>query len=319
MRLAYLLAASHSGSTLTAFLLSSHPEIASVGELKATYIAPVDAYLCSCHERIIDCDFWSRIESRMHAEIPGYTITDSQTDLQTQARPFASKLLRPLHRGPALELVRDLGLTVSPGWSALRRNFAKRNVALVRAIQAETGASVIADSSKSALRLKYLLKIPELDIRVIWLVRDGRGVSLAYRDPALFADAKDPSVRGGGAGRAYEAGRDVPHGALEWTRCIEEQQHVLATMDQDRWLNVRYEDLCANPTAELGRIHAFLDLAPAEAQLKSRPHHVIGNGMRLDTTTEVSLDERWRESLSAEALTTFERIAGPLNRSLGYD
>ena len=34
--LVYILAASHSGSTLLAMLLSTHPEICTVGELKAT-------------------------------------------------------------------------------------------------------------------------------------------------------------------------------------------------------------------------------------------------------------------------------------------
>ena len=35
-RLAYLLAASHSGSTLLAMLLGAHPEACTAGELKAT-------------------------------------------------------------------------------------------------------------------------------------------------------------------------------------------------------------------------------------------------------------------------------------------
>jgi hypothetical protein len=33
-RLAYILAASHSGSTLLSMLLGSHPQIATVGEMK---------------------------------------------------------------------------------------------------------------------------------------------------------------------------------------------------------------------------------------------------------------------------------------------
>jgi hypothetical protein len=45
---------------------------------------------------------------------------------------------------------------------------------------------------------------------------------------------------------------------------------------------------------------------------------VIGNGMRLDATREVRLDERWKTALDPEALGTFEAVAGDLNRRLGY-
>ena len=38
-------------------------------------------------------------------------------------------------------------------------------------------------------------------------------------------------------------------------------------------------------------------------------HHVVGNGMRLDTTSQVSLDERWRLVLTEEELEIFDREA----------
>ena len=47
VRLVYILAASHSGSTLLAMLLGSHPDVCTVGELKATSLGNVEEYLCS--------------------------------------------------------------------------------------------------------------------------------------------------------------------------------------------------------------------------------------------------------------------------------
>jgi hypothetical protein len=41
---------------------------------------------------------------------------------------------------------------------------------------------VLVDSSKVGIRLKYLLRIPEIDIRVIRVIRDGRAVALTYTD-----------------------------------------------------------------------------------------------------------------------------------------
>ncbi len=47
IRLIYILAASHSGSTLLSLLLGSHPEITTIGELKATSLGDPDQYRCS--------------------------------------------------------------------------------------------------------------------------------------------------------------------------------------------------------------------------------------------------------------------------------
>ena len=59
--LVYLLAASHSGSTLTAQLLASHPEIGTIGELKASARGNPEDYLCSCGVQISLCTFWGRL------------------------------------------------------------------------------------------------------------------------------------------------------------------------------------------------------------------------------------------------------------------
>ena len=45
-RLVYILAASHSGSTLLATLLGAHRDTVSVGELKATSLGNADEYKC---------------------------------------------------------------------------------------------------------------------------------------------------------------------------------------------------------------------------------------------------------------------------------
>jgi hypothetical protein len=40
--------------------------------------------------------------------------------------------------------------------------------------------------------------------------------------------------------------------------------------------------------------------------------------MRLDATSEIRLDERWRDSLTADDLSEFDAVAGALNRQYGY-
>ena len=84
--------------------------------------------------------------------------------------------------------------------------------------------------------------------------------------------------------------------AREWRRSNEEAEHVLAGLDRSRWIEVRYEEVCADPKGTLRRIFDFLGLDPSRwvQGFRSVEHHVVGNGMRLDSTSEIRPDERWK-------------------------
>jgi hypothetical protein len=319
--LAYILAASHSGSTLLAMLLNAHPEVCSVGELKATNLGDVERYRCSCGALIRQCRFWASVSQAMAERGIPFDITDARTDFRAGASAYARWLLGPLHRGRVLEGLRDAALAMSPSWHRGLRQVQQRNLTLVETVCELTGARVVVDSSKVALRLKYLLRNPDLDVRVVRLVRDGRAVALTYTDPATFADARDPSLRGGGCGGDRPGERlSLAQAARAWRRSNEEAKNLLATLDPSRWTSIRYEDLCVSPRDVLAGVFTFLGLDPgkAAADFRSVEHHVVGNGMRLDSTSEVRLDERWKSVLTEDDLQVFQAVAGDMNRRYGY-
>ena len=70
----------------------------------------------------------------------------------------------------------------------------------------------------------------------------------------------------------------------------------------------------------MGRLFSFIGVDPERGRnrLRSGEHHIIGNGMRFDTTSDVILDERWRSILKSKELEAFDAIAGHLSRRLGY-
>jgi hypothetical protein len=321
IRLVYLLAASHSGSTLLAMLLGSHPDICTVGELKATALGNIDAYRCSCGRPIRVCTFWSGVTAAMRARGFDFDIAQAGTDLRHGASDRARRLLKPLHRGVLLEAIRDVALRLTPGWTAHLGRVDAVNAALVAAIQERTQAAVIVDSSKIGIRLKYLLRNPAFDVKVIRLVRDGRAVALTYVDPERFADARDPRLRGGGSGATRENERKpIAQAAREWRRSNEEAQAIVERLDPARWIEVRYEAVCAQTTETLDRICRFVGVPNrVAADFRAVEQHVIGNGMRLDTTSDIRLDEAWRDTLTAADLAAFDAVAGALNRRLGYD
>jgi hypothetical protein len=321
-RLAYLLAASHSGSTLLALLLGAQYGACSAGELKATSLGRADAYRCSCRKLIRDCEFWQAISAAMAERgIPDFDITNAGTNFFDVESAYAKRLLAPLHRGPAWEFTRDVALSISSKWRTHRRAADRRNTALVESVLTVTGSRIVIDSSKVALRLKYLLQNPRLDIKIIRVIRDGRAVSMTYIDDWNFADASDPSLRNGGTGhKRASVRRNMEEAANEWKRSQEAAECLLATLPRSQWTEVRYEELCANPEDTLRRLNRFLGLDADNIVMDFRAQqpHVIGNGMRFDTTTSIRLDERWKTHLPPADLATFERIAGDMNRRYGY-
>jgi len=322
-QLVYILAASHSGSTLLSMLLGSHPQIATVGEIKlsASAMGEINRYRCSCGELIQECKFWWKVKKGMASRGFDFDIADAGTDYRAVKSRYAYWLLGPLHRGRLLESVRDAALGVCPTWRKHLSEIHRRNAALISTVSEIRKADVIVDSSKIAMRLKYLLRNPKLDVKVIRLVRDGRAVSLTYMDPAVFADAKDQNRRGGGGGGNRENERlSMTQAAYQWRRCNEEAEHILRRLDKSRWSEVRYEELCKDTDNMLDRVFEFLGLDPQKRikHFRSVEHHIVGNGMRLDSTSEIKLDERWRKILTTQDLEIFDSTAGKMNLKYGY-
>lgn len=210
---------------------------------------------------------------------------------------------------------------MSTTWRREYKRVQARTAALVASIIERSGKRVVVDSSKIGIRLKYLLRNPALDVSVVRLIRDGRAVALTYMNTALFADASDERLRGGGFGITGDrCGVSMAEAAFGWKRSNEEAENVIAGIDPSRLIEVRYETFCRNPQAEAARIFEFLGVCPDDtlARFRFAVHHVVGNGMRLDTDREVRLDDRWKDVLKQDELDVFDSVAGSLNRRLGY-
>ena len=305
-------------------LLGVNSEICTVGELKMTpsSLGDINLYRCSCKEAILECPFWQEVRKQMARRGIEFDVANSGTDFGCNGSTHAQRLSRAKYRGVLPEMIRDAGLWFSPAWRKHYRRTQQRNVALMEIVPNISGGKIIIDSSKAAIRLKYLLKNRGINIKVIRLIRDGRAVALTYMDPAGFADAKDPAMRGGGSGgKRPDKQLSMAQAAHEWRRSNEEAENVLRCLDKSQWIRVHYEDLCKDTENTLGRLFEFLGLDPNKhtGDFRSIEQHVVGNGMRMDATSEIQLDERWREELTDEQLQLFDSVAGELNRRYGYE
>lgn len=296
----YILSAAQSGSTLLTMLLASHPDVASIGETSAVlWEGQGDTGLCSCGDPVGACSFWQRVRAGLNERGVRWNGSGFQTEFRMPANALVDRVLRAEYRGPVLEAVRDAVLLASPSWRLLGRSILECNVALVESAMAARGAGVFVDSSKEPHRLKHLLRAPSFKTKVLHLIRDGRGVSASYMRWNSWP---------------------IQKAVDEWRRSIASEEHMIRRLRAEQVLALRYEDLCADVEGELKRVFGFLGLDPSKrpTEFHSADHHVLGNRMRLQDSSEIKLDERWRTALTTDDLAEFERIGGRINRRYGY-
>lgn len=298
-RLAYIVSSSFSGSTLLTFLLAGHSDIATVGELKGQALGDVDKYDCSCGVRIRTCPFWCELQKRLCDRGVQFSLDDFGTHFRVRHLPALDRVMRARVRGRCLEAVRRAVLAAWPAAAAFVRDTVSRNAQIIQTIMAMRSAPVFLDGSKDPVRAEYLRRSGLFDMTLIRMVRDGRGNSCSYMK---------------------HHGLDMTAAATEWRETYRESQRLYDQFENDRRLTIRYEDLCDDPAATVHRVTDMLGLErqPIVADFRSVDQHIVGNAMRLASSSQIHLDQKWRDALTGDDLNAFERVAGALNRRLGY-
>jgi hypothetical protein len=161
------------------------------------------------------------------------------------------------------------------------------------------------------------------EARFVHLIRDGRDVALSRRRRGMGAEKPIADV------------------AERWRSRIELARKQSRRL-RGRYLELRYEDLVADPEAALGRICELCELELDPAMLA---HHeragerleelgdLAGEGTRRPRSAEERLaahalaarpasaerTSAWRSEMSATDVAEFERVAGRLLAELGYE
>src|SRR5689334_5532357 len=87
-RLAYILGASHSGSTLLAMLLGAHPEACTVGQLGADTLDDPVRYRCSCGQPIRECGFWKDVRAGMQRKGLDFDVAKPMANIRSTPDPY---------------------------------------------------------------------------------------------------------------------------------------------------------------------------------------------------------------------------------------
>lgn len=310
----FIASASRSGSTLLDLLLGSHPQGVSTGEVRRLqgFVLQDKGFLsleqddypltCSCGKSVGDCFFWEKVERHFGASF-------KDTVFKTRQKRMWRSLIMALYLvgGPA-------GVRVAArAWPLLRQEMeiGLNCVRLHKAISSVSGASFVVDSSKSIYHYMILHQAaPEL-MRLIILVRDGRGVAFSM-------------VRGPRA-KQWKKGPLPPflQAAKQWALTTRGILLLARRTSSSNKMIIRYEDMCKDPVKILNEVAKRWGLPPWEHvfQDTKRERHIIGGSPSIrfeGSVSSIRPDESWKQALGPGDLEAFGRIAGRLNRRLGY-
>lgn len=294
-RVLYIAGAGRSGSTLLDLILGNHREIASVGELaKLPSHGWVRRDYCGCGEPGHLCPFWSEVRRRWLGPGEGAAALAEVLELQG--------LFERARRWPRL-----LAEAGDPSPELLR--YADLMASLYRAILAVSGRRVVVDSSKNPARAFALALSPGIDLRLLHLVRDPRGMAFSYAK--AFAEDRRRGVQ--------EAIAPQPplKSALAWRLVNRLAARVRAVLPPARSAELRYEDLVGDPVAELGRLGPLvgLDLAPlgrrvAAGEELAIQHPIAGSRLRMMGSFRLRPDVEWQSAMPARQQRLVARLAG---------
>lgn len=293
-----------SGSTLLERCLGEAPDVVAVGEVLHLWERGLlHDERCGCGEQFSTCPFWRSVGKRAFGDwsrvIPAPAAYDRAAVVRT--RRLGGLLigaLRPRRRLEQDRLARRLGN-------------------LYAAIQEESGASVLVDSSKHPA-YAFLLRRAPVRLRCVLAVRDPRGVAFSWQKSVVR-----PEVTGE---VAHMPRYSVVYTAMRWL-FYNALFHFLSLLSVPV-ITVRYEDFMAAPKQTVSEILRFAGLEASEQETAHIRHNsvvlgvhhtVAGNPMRFNVgEVRFRPDNEWQSGLRPRARATVSLLTAPLRVVYGY-
>lgn len=296
---------SRSGSTLLARMLGQLPGCFFAGELEFVW----EEYFqenqpCSCGLPFKECGFWSSVIERAYG---GF----DQVDLEEIAY-----LKRCVERIRYIPQLASAWKTQTYGENLAK--YADKLGKLYTAIGEVSGSTTIVDSSKVPRYAYTLANLPDVDLRVVQLVRDSRAVAYSWgRKKLNYEDG----------GRKVYMDRQSPlQSSIGWMR-----DHILTEplrfLAPSGYSVVRYEDLVRDPRKTLSNLLASVSLEKTEVPLVDDgrsvelevSHATEGNPIRFQHgKVELRPDTEWVNGMSLADKRLVTAITWPLLLRYGY-
>ncbi len=293
---AYIAGMTRSGSTLLGVLLAGRPDVRSLGEVWRIWDnGVVGGGYCSCGQVFGECPYWQQVVAR-DPEIFTTAVGRDMGDAARRIFTARSEIAYWTRSGR-----RKLLATLPDHFFDTLRRF-------YRVMLAQTGAAVLVDFTKNPVFGHMLVEAGAVDMAVIHLVRDPRAVAFSLGRVRRY-EWKPGDVR--------ELRRYSPARASAVWMLRNRSAHRLLRESGRPGMRVRYEDLVADPAAELARIGGFLgrDL-PLQDDLARIERHIMGGNPTFRFASadanRVRADEAWVGQMDGKAKALVTALTAPL-------
>lgn len=298
----YLAGSGRSGSTLVERTIGAMPGFVNVGELidLTRRVAEHDE-LCGCGLPFGRCPFWTAVGADAFGGWSDEVVTELRRRQRAVARQrHLPKLMLPAVAGSGFE--QDLA------------RFGDSFSRLFAAIAARSGAEYVVDASKWPAQALALSRAG-LDVRIIHLIRDARGVAHSLSQHVVArphaVDGPDLMWRNRAAGSA-----------ARWTLTQAETEALRGC--GVRTSRLRYEDFVSDPRGSLAEVTRDLGLCPEPhwfghigvGEITLDPSHGLsGNSARFDTGRIPLRDtDGWKREMSGWERAMVGAITFPVHR-----
>ncbi len=290
-----------SGSTILDRILGQIPGVFSAGELREIWVRGLlENRPCGCGSPFLECHVWREIGDTAFDGWGSVGASQLARDRRRLDRPWMV---------PVLALPRPRG-----GMRRAIDRYVSALADLYQAILHVTGARVVVDSSKLPSHAFLLRRVPGLDLRVLHLIRDSRGVAFSWQKRSSRAAPGEP---------ASTLPRFGPLAAsIRWL-VYNAETSALARVGVP-YRRLRYEDLMRAPREVVTTILRWVGLGiteddipfVSEAAVTLQPGHTVdGNPVRFATgLVPLRADDEWRRSLPSvdRAIVTTLTLPGLL-------
>lgn len=287
-----------SGSTIMSDLLNENPHLINIGELVHLWQRGViENNLCGCGQAFDECEFWTEVGE---VAFGGWHRISGERMRTLQLRSDRTRHIPSLLISST---ARMFSTSISQYGAVVSR--------VLRAVLEVSGKPMIIDTSKHISTALLLRQIPDVDLRVVHVVRDPRGVANSWskvitRPEVQSGDAEMDTLHPGRIG-------------LRWLWF----NWAFSNMDRLGVPNttIRYEDFVQDPAESLNQIFDFAGLEPMAHDLFSGDeplvleggHSVSGNPLRLDKKpVQLRADEQWRNDLDPQMRSLVSAVTRPM-------
>jgi hypothetical protein len=311
VRVLYIGGFGRSGTTLLNRLLGELPGVCAIGETVNLWRQGILLNeKCSCGQPFYSCAFWQEVGA---LAFNGWHRVDLMSVFAGQAEGARFKYAREAGFAPALLKV--------PFAKGLRNRIEAVNALyaqLYSAISQVSGCPIIVDASKHASLLSNLLGYKPLDITVIHMIRDSRGVAYSWTKMQQRPESENPM--------SFMDKFSVAHSAMLWNTY--NMSFCSLRRSDVSYLRIRYEDLLRAPERWLreiadlagiasdGQTYTFLGDGYANLRLS---HCIAGNPMRFQGgRLAIQEDDEWRSVLPLRSRALVTGLTLPLLAHFGY-